>query len=55
MGFEIVETDSGYGARPEGSGLMIGMEGTLQGYKSKAKVKEAIKELTAQYATQTPD
>jgi hypothetical protein len=43
MGYEIVETDSGWSARPKGSGLTIGMNGTLQGYKTLASLRESIK------------
>lgn len=44
MGFEIVETDSGYGARPIDSDKIIGMAGTFQGYKSIRELKDQIKE-----------
>ena len=41
-GFEIVTTDSGFGARPEGTDVTIGLEGTLKGHASEQAVKDAI-------------
>jgi hypothetical protein len=48
--FEIVETDSGYGARPKGTDTTIGLAGTLQGYKSLRAIRDAINEQHLLYA-----
>lgn len=46
-GYELVETDSGWGARPVGTRWMIGYEGTLGGRgRGYASIRELKREIT---------
>jgi len=41
-GYDIVMGIGGWGARPSGSTMMIGLPGTFQGYKSLKSLEQAI-------------
>ena len=50
-GFDIIETDSGYGARVTGTSDTIGLSGTYQDYKTLKALKAAISQDIAYYRT----